>query len=157
LNDFGYAIKEYVANEKLFGYGQEAPNFIQNDPSGQPVELKSFRGKYVLVDFWASWCGPCRKENPNVVEAYNHYKNKNFTILSVSLDRDKQKWLQAIAQDELSWTHVSDLGFWNNAVAKLYRIQSIPQNLLLDPDGKIIGKNLRGETLDNFLSQVIKK
>jgi thiol-disulfide isomerase/thioredoxin len=157
LNDFGYAIKEYVANEKLFGYGQEAPNFIQNDPSGQPVELKSFRGKYVLVDFWASWCGPCRKENPNVVEAYNHYKNKNFTILSVSLDRDKQKWLQAIAQDELSWTHVSDLGFWNNAVAKLYRIQSIPQNFLLDPDGKIIGKNLRGETLDNFLSQVIKK
>jgi peroxiredoxin len=156
-NDFGYAIREYVANEKMFGYGQVAPDFVQNDPAGQPVQLRSFRGKYVLIDFWASWCGPCRLENPNVVSAYNKYKDKNFTILGVSLDRDKPKWLQAIQQDQLNWTHVSDLSFWNNAVAKLYRIQSIPQNFMLDPEGRIIGKNLRGEALDSFLEQVLPK
>ncbi len=156
-NDFGAAIKEYVATETMFGYGQQAPTFVQNDPQGQPVDLKSFRGKYVLVDFWASWCGPCRLENPNLVNAYNHYKSKNFTVLGVSLDREKGKWTQAIQQDQLEWTHVSDLNFWNNSVAKLYRIQSIPQNFLLDPEGKIIGKNLRGEALDGFLKQVLDK
>jgi peroxiredoxin len=155
-NDFGYAIKEYVATEKVFGYGRVAPDFVQNDPQGQPVDLKSFRGKYVLVDFWASWCGPCRQENPNLVSAFNRYKDKNFTVLSISLDRDRNKWLQAIQDDQLSWTHVSDLGFWNNAVAKLYHIQSIPQNFVLDPEGRIIGKNLRGGALENFLSQVLK-
>ena len=151
-NDFGAAIKEYVATEKMFGYGQEAPNFVQNDMSGKPVELKSLRGKYVLVDFWASWCGPCRMENPNLVNAYQKFKAKNFTVLGVSLDRDKNKWAQAIAEDNLTWTHVSDLGFWNNAAAKLYKVQSIPQNFLLDPQGKIIGKNLRGPALDEFLA-----
>ncbi|MES2649929.1 MAG: TlpA disulfide reductase family protein [Bacteroidota bacterium] len=156
-NDFGAAIKEYVNTEKQFGYGQPAPDFIQNDPNGQPVELSSFRGKYVLVDFWASWCGPCRQENPNLVNAFNKFKSKNFTVLGVSLDKDKPKWLQAIQQDQLTWTHVSDLGFWNNAVAKLYRIQSIPQNFVLDPEGKIIGKNLRGEALDSFLNQLLGK
>jgi peroxiredoxin len=155
-NDFGAAIKDYVATEKMFGYGQEAPNFVQNDVAGKPVELKSLRGKYVLVDFWASWCGPCRMENPNLVNAYQKFKGKNFTVLGVSLDRDKNKWTQAIAEDNLTWTHVSDLAYWNNAAAKLYKVQSIPQNFLLDPKGKIIGKNLRGPALDEFLAENLK-
>jgi len=155
-NDFGAAIKEYVSTEKMFGYGQEAPNFVQNDVGGKPVELKSLRGQYVLVDFWASWCGPCRMENPNLVNAYHKFKGKNFTVLGVSLDRDKNKWMQAIQEDNLTWTHVSDLGYWNNAAAKLYKVQSIPQNFLLDPKGKIIGKNLRGPALDEFLQEKLK-
>jgi thiol-disulfide isomerase/thioredoxin len=128
---------------------------VQNNAEGQPVSLESFRGKYVLVDFWASWCGPCRMENPNVVSAYQRYKDKNFTVLGVSLDRDKNKWLQAIDADRLTWTHVSDLAFWNNAAAKLYKVTSIPQNYLLDPEGRIIGKNLRGPALDSFLEKVL--
>jgi peroxiredoxin len=141
--------------EKLLGYGQLAPGFTQNDTEGKPVSLSSFKGRYVLIDFWASWCGPCRQENPNVVRAFEKYKAKNFTVLGVSLDRDRQKWVQAIAADQLYWTQVSDLGFWNNAAAKLYRVSSIPQNYLLDPDGRIIGKNLRGEELNAFLEKTL--
>ena len=141
------------------GIGATAPDFTQNDVNGVPVKLSSFRGKYVLLDFWASWCGPCRQENPNVVKAYNRYKGKNFTILSVSLDKadGKNNWLAAIRNDGLTWTQVSDLKFWDNAAAQLYYITSIPSNFLIDPNGKIIGHDLRGEDLDNKLEEVLGK
>ncbi|PUZ25098.1 hypothetical protein DCC81_12375 [Chitinophaga parva] len=135
--------------------GQQALGFTQKDTTGKTVSLAAFKGKYVLVDFWASWCGPCRAENPNVVKAYNTYKDKNFTILSISLDDDKEKWEEAITKDGLSWTHVSDLKGWKNAVAEQYGIRAIPQNLLLDPHGKIIGKNLRGDALDKKLEEIL--
>jgi peroxiredoxin len=138
--------------------GAEAPLFTQNDTLGKPVNLKDFRGKYVLVDFWASWCGPCRAENPHVVAAYNKHKDQQFTILSVSLDQPtgRDAWLKAIHKDNLTWTHVSDLKFWDNAVAKMYGVRSVPQNFLLDPQGKIVAKNLRGEELDKRLSEILK-
>ncbi|PUZ30403.1 Peroxiredoxin [Chitinophaga costaii] len=133
--------------------GQQALTFSQADTTGKSVSLEDFKGKYVLVDFWASWCGPCRAENPNVVKAYNTYKDKGFTVLSVSLDDNKEKWEEAIAKDGLLWTHVSDLKGWKNAVAEQYGIRAIPQNVLLDPQGKIIGKNLRGDALDKKLEE----
>jgi len=139
--------------------GVMAPDFTQNDVNGVPVKLSSFKGKYVLLDFWASWCGPCREENPNVVRAYNKYKDKNFTILSVSLDKSegRNNWLAAIKNDGLSWTQVSDLKFWNNGAAQLYNITSIPSNFLIDPSGKIIAKDLRGADLENKLEEVLTK
>lgn len=138
------------------GIGKMAMDFTQTDTLGNPVALSSFKGKYVLLDFWASWCGPCRRENPNVVAAYNKYHDKGFNILSVSLDQEgaKDKWMKAIHDDKLTWTHVSDLKFWNNEVAKEYGIQSIPQNFLIDPTGKIVGKDLRGEELDATLAGI---
>ena len=136
--------------------GAVAPDFTQNDVNGTPVKLSSFRGKYVLIDFWASWCGPCRAENPNVVKAYNKFKSKNFTIIGVSLDKPEGKadWQAAIKNDGLTWTQVSDLKFWSNEVALLYAVQSIPHNFLLDPTGKIIAKDLRGSDLDSKLTQI---
>ena len=126
------------------------------DVNGKPVSLNSFRGKYVLVDFWASWCGPCREENPNVVAAYNKFKNKNFTILGVSLDKEKSAWLKAIKDDGLTWNHISDLKFWNSIAVPLYKIEGIPYNVLVDPQGKIIAKELRGPDLENKLAEVLK-
>ena len=138
--------------------GSVAPDFTQNDPNDKPIKLSDFRGKYVLIDFWASWCGPCRQENPNVVRAYAQFKNKNFEILGVSLDNPNAKtaWLNAIEKDNLTWPQVSDLQGWKNKVAVLYGVQSIPQNYLLDPKGVIIAKNLRGEELIRTLNKVIK-
>ena len=149
-------LKEQIDIAKKTGVGKIAMDFTQNDTLGNPVSLSSFKGKYVLVDFWASWCGPCRVENPNVVKVFNQYKDKGFTVLGVSLDRPnaKEKWLKAIHDDNLTWTHVSDLKFWDNEVAKQYGIKAIPQNLLINPQGVIIAKNLRGEDLEAKLGEV---
>jgi peroxiredoxin len=135
--------------------GKPAPEIALNDLQGKQVKLSSFRGKYVLVDFWASWCGPCRRENPNVVEAYNHFRDKNFTILGVSLDSKKENWEKAIADDGLAWTHISDLKQWESEVVPLYRITGIPFNVLVDPEGKVIAENLRGDMLQKKLGQVL--
>jgi len=140
---------------KLKWVGKQAPEISLPDTEGRTVKLSSFRGKYVLVDFWASWCGPCRKENPNVVQAYNQFKDKNFTILGVSLDRQKEPWEKAIVDDNLNWTHISDLKFWQSEVVPIYQVESIPFNVLVDPDGKVVAENLRGSALEQKLHQVL--
>ena len=136
--------------------GSVAPDIALNDTTGKAVALSSLRGNYVLVDFWASWCGPCRAENPNVVRMYNKFKDKGFTIYSVSLDRTKGEWERAIRNDNLPWTHVSDLKFWQSTAAQQYGVQAIPATFLLDKDGKIIAKNLRGDALEAKLDEVLK-
>jgi thiol-disulfide isomerase/thioredoxin len=153
---YGKEIAKFILSSKVGAVGTNAIEFTQNDTANKPVSLSSFKGKYVLVDFWASWCGPCRNENPAVVAAYNAYKDKNFTILSVSLDQNKDKWKQAIKADNLAWNHVSDLKYWQNEVAQLYHIQSIPANMLLDPNGKIIARDLRGQALYEMLGKLLK-
>lgn len=151
------SLRDRVTVMKAVSVGQKAPDFTMNDVNDKPVALSSKIGsKLLLIDFWAGWCNPCRQENPNVVKVYNEFHKKGLDIIGVSLDQRKESWLKAIADDKLAWTEVSDLQYWNNAAAKLYAVNSIPANFLLDDKGVIIGRNLRGEDLYKKVSEVLK-
>jgi len=157
--EIGKSIVVLLASSAKTKIGEPAPEFTQTNPEGKVVKLSDFKGKYVLIDFWASWCGPCREENPNVVTAYNKYKDKGFTVLGVSLDNPgkKEAWMKAIADDKLTWTQVSDLKGWDNIVALQYGVRSVPANFLIDPDGKIIAKDLRNEALNSKLAELFNE
>jgi len=156
-SNYTQQLKDQIKILKTVAIGQLAPDFTMNDTLGNPFTLSSLKGKYLLVDFWASWCSPCRAENPNVVLNYLAYKDKGFDVLGVSLDNKKDKWIEAIYEDNLLWTHVSDLEGWGNAAAKLYAVNSIPSNVLVDPDGIIIARNLRGDDLGARLDELFSE
>jgi peroxiredoxin len=155
-NSYLKPVLKHLEDLKGTTVGHPATNFSQTTPDGKKVSLSDFKGKYVLLDFWASWCKPCRMENPNVVAAYNRFKDKGFTVLGVSMDSNRDPWLAAIQQDGLTWTHVSDLKGWGNEVGKMYNVTGIPQNFLIDKEGKIVAKDLRGSALDEKLAEIIK-
>ncbi len=156
LPEATFELHAHVQSVKDLQIGGEAPDFTQQTPEGESLSLSDLRGKVVLLDFWASWCGPCRRENPNVVKVYEKYKDKGFEILGISLDRDRDRWLQAIKQDGLTWKHVSDLKYWSNAVAKQYNVRAIPHTILVDAEGKIIARNLRGAQLEQALAEMFE-
>lgn len=154
--DMGKELAQRIAANEITAVGKQAPIFTQQNEVGKAISLADFKGKVVLVEFWASWCGPCRSENPNLVKQYKTYNDKGFEIISVSLDEVKESWLKAIEQDQLEWTHVSDLKGWNNEVGRLYGVRAVPASFLVDADGKIIANGLRGEPLNEKLAQLFK-
>lgn len=151
------ALKERIEKLKTVAVGQTAPDFTMNDTEGNPVAFSDVysQHEYTLLDFWAAWCGPCRQENPNIVEVYNEYKDDGFYVFGVSLDREKEAWLNAIEDDNLTWTHVSDLSYWNNAAAQMYAVNSIPSSLIVDKNGKIVAKNKRGDELGETVKELL--
>ena len=152
-NDLVQSFAEHMDEIKPLSIGQTAPDFRSTSPEGKEIKLSDLRGQYVLLDFWAAWCTPCRQENPNIVAQYHDFKDKGFTVFGVSLDRDRSAWLKAIQDDKLEWTQVSDLQMWDSPAARLYQITAIPASFMIDPKGKIVGKNLRGQALKEFLEQ----
>ena len=154
-SDEGKALQERIIIAKRTNIGKAIMDFTQNDVNGKPFTLSSLKGKYILLDFWASWCGPCRSESPFILKAYNKFKNKNFEVVAVSLDDDREKWIKAIEQDGMPWIQLSDLAGVQNKVAVQYGVRAIPQNFLINPEGKIVAKDLRGEDVEKKLSELI--